>query len=95
MGRNNADFKNEILYHGSPSAIGVGEIVEPRNGEAHATPDIEKARVFANGPFGSGKGTVHVVEPLDNDDTLWTPPKKPGEIRSRKGFRVVKHVTDD
>lgn len=94
MGRNTEDFQNAILYHGSPTAIPVGELIEPRNGDAHATPDINKARTFAKGTFGTGNGTIHQVEPLEGDDTLWTPPKKPGEIRSRKGFRVVKHVED-
>jgi hypothetical protein len=92
MGRNNLDFQNQVLYHGSPSAIPVGGLVEPRKGLAHATPDLDKAKSFANGFFGGGKGTVHVVEPLEGDDSLFVPKKKPGEVRSEKGFRVVGHV---
>lgn len=92
MGRNNSDFQNQVLYHGSPSAIPVGGLVEPRKGVAHATPDLSTAEAFAHGFFGGGKGTVHIVEPLEGDESLHTPKKKPGELRSEKGFRVVGHV---
>ena len=92
MGRNNEDFQNQVLYHGSPSVIPVGGLVEPRKGVAHATPDLGTATAFAKGFFGGGKGTVHIVEPLEGDDSLFVPKKKPNEIRSTKGFRVVGHV---
>jgi hypothetical protein len=91
MGRNNEDFRSQILYHGGPTMVAVGETIEPKNGAAHATPDLEKAKKFANGFFGTGSGTVHIVEPLENDDTLHTPAKKPNELRSRQGFKVVGH----
>lgn len=92
MGRNNADFLTQVLFHGSPSTIPIGGIVEPRNGVAHATPDIETARAFANGFFGTGSGVVHEVAPLEGDESLFIPKKKPNEVRSTKGFRVVGHV---
>lgn len=91
--RNTQDFHGQVLYHGSPTAIPVGEIIKPKKGEAFATPDKEKAKTFAEGMFsrGSGKGTVHVVEPLEGDETLVSSSKKPNELRSLKGFRVVAH----
>jgi hypothetical protein len=92
MGRNNTDFQGSVLFHGSPSTIPIGGIVEPRNGVAHATPDIKTAIAFAKGFFGTGSGVVHEVVPLEGDESLFTPKKKPNEVRSTKGFRVVRHV---
>ena len=83
--------EGEILYHGSPATIPIGEVVRPNKGEASATPDIDKARAYAEGFFGGGKGTIHRVEPFESDTTLYTPSKKPNEVRSRQGFKVVGH----
>lgn len=93
MTRNTADFHEQILYHGSPTTVPVGGIIEPRNGQAFATSHIETAQAYAHGLFSTKKkGTVHQVEPLENDETLYASKKKSGELRSEKGFRVVRHV---
>jgi hypothetical protein len=92
MGRNNSDFKGQILYHGSPTTIPIGGMVTPRNGEAFATTRLSTAKANAHGLFGTQKGTIHEVEALKDDDTLTPARKKSGELRSSKGFRVVRHL---
>jgi hypothetical protein len=94
VGRNKRDFYSEILYHGSPSAIPIGELVEPRIGDAHATTDLATARFHANSRFTVGRGVsnqpgvIHRVVPVENDDTLWAG-RANGHVMSKKGFKVV------
>lgn len=98
MGRNNFDFFDsfEPLYHGSKVRLEPGDIVKPsrhpvRDAEtdksyAHATTDHEFAKSYA-WQSESNPGWIHVVEPLEDDDTL----EDDGQhhVVSQKGFRVL------
>lgn len=48
MGRNNADFQNSALYHGTIHPFSVGDVVTPRgvwgDGYAWATPNVDVAK---------------------------------------------------
>jgi hypothetical protein len=70
----------------------------------YATPDIDDAWEYATGGGGAGQGRPHVyeVEPLGGHESLehdppydesgryrWTAPQ---DLRSNKGFRVVREV---
>lgn len=90
MGRNNADFQNQILFHGTDAALNPGDVVTPQNtakngeegyGWAFATPDKEYAAEH-------GKNIYHVEAP---DDAQIHPDNEEAVV-SKKGFRVVKKV---
>jgi hypothetical protein len=96
MGRNNADFQSQVLYHGSSSAIPVGEVIRPDtswsdDGVAFATDKPEHAQEHGN--------IVHKVVPVDPEEKMesWQPDwftyDKPEDMptvyQSTKGFKVV------
>lgn len=98
MGRNNEDFQSSVLYHGSPHAIAVGDVVVPSKkggyqGEvAYATPDLEIARNHAKKSAHIGEGAVYTVEPVDSEEEQKTSKIRGGDrlVRmSRVGFRVT------
>ena len=90
MTRNNADFKGQILFHGSRALLKEGDLVEPNRppsdggepyGVAFATPDLDYASEHGNNVYqveGLGDEYVHP----DNEDA----------VVSKTGFRVVKQV---
>lgn len=97
MTRNVADFEAG-LYHGSPVRIAPGDIVRPNRhplqGEdepiyvsATAKRDVAKDYAWES---DTNPGYLHVVEPLEGDDTL-----EQGDgtdwhhFVSRQGFRVL------
>ena len=103
MGRNNADFKNQILYHGSQHPFEVGDVVTPQEGEpAYATSDVRLAAYYAAIPYGDGPvvhkslpaGHIAVVEPLDaqEPETSTLTDKTNIVAKSTKGFRVIGKV---
>ena len=86
MARSKSEFHDSILYHGSDTMIPVGDIVEPRNsGAAYATTNEALAHTYAL-VKGKGKGFVHEVEPLEDDNSLFT---ASSSRSSKKGFRVT------
>ena len=95
MGRNNKDFQDQVLYHGSSHPFNVGDTVVPGgrgNGVAFATPYIDHAKFYAG-----KKGSVFTVEPLPDDETYeeqheWAPNNEKGKLgymTSEKGFKVT------
>lgn len=119
MGRNNKDFQESALYHGTTHPFEVGDVVLPAktagvesgwkvndpegtvvgkdvDEHAFATPDLETARHFAginSGP--NAKRHVFQVEPVDPTE----PEIRQGidfpEIRSKKGFKVIRRVSHE
>lgn len=104
MPRNNADFQQSALFHGSPHPFTVGDVIEPRNKHrfgivAFATPGIHTAKAFAKQTRLAGPGSVFQVEPVDpSEPTVYNPeqmrnaPEGHKEVISEKGFKVVKEV---
>jgi len=92
MGRNNADFEEQALYHGTHHPFEVGDVIAPSKisrgyGDhfAYATP--LKRIAEANAKKRSDSGTVYTVEPLDKDEAKWSEDK--AVVTSRHGFRVI------
>jgi len=103
MGRNNADFKSQVLYHGSQHPFEVGDVVTPQDGEpAYATSDVHLAAYYASIPYGQGPvisksfpaGHIAVVEPLDAQEPKTSTLHDETNIvaKSAKGFRVTGKV---
>jgi hypothetical protein len=59
--------------------------------KAYATPSLDWARKFAKVDSHT-PGYVFEVEPLDNDEVETKPGTDYDEVKSRKGFRIVKQV---
>jgi hypothetical protein len=98
MTRNNADFRNSALFHGTAHPFKVGDIIEPRMHKgAFATTKQEVAEHYAwnrTREYNWANGTeeepkVFQVEPV-NEETV----NKYGKntVASVDGFRVVRQV---
>jgi hypothetical protein len=108
MTRNNADFRNSVLFHSTVHPFQIGDIVEPRNGNpAYATTSLEYAMNHADrredveynrianekGHEEAGKITGKVFEVEPLDGAEATGKgDDKGNVMSSKGFRVVKQV---
>lgn len=94
----NNEFRNTVLFHGSPFPFRPGDIVEPRGSfeTAYATTDLHEANDYGRGKAQSNaerdQSSVYHVEPLEDDDSL----QMAGNYAlSKKGFRVVRKVRVD
>ena len=100
MTRNNADFRNQILFHGSDAMLKPGDIVLPGNkvGAISAGTPMDEAWATENqedaADYGSNVYQVQHIEPPSSGV-----PKEFREMNagnnvysSKKGFRVVKQV---
>lgn len=89
MGRNNSDFQESALYHGSEHPFEPGDVVKPNKylgGVAFATPSMEGAAVF-------GRGHVFQVEALGKTETQYSDTPVPF-VTSTDGFKVIKKVRE-
>lgn len=96
MPRNNADFAESVLYHGSDHAFSVGDIISPAFSSYGSRPGYA-ARTFAadNHVLASMFGKhVYEVEPIDPTEA--EPTHNIGgvgfEWESTKGFKVKRKV---
>lgn len=97
MGRNNADFQNQALYHGTNHPFQIGDEVVPGIHGAYATTDAGVARAYAEdkamtevSPVNEYRiPKVYTVEPLDPDEAGPDRYGTPGVTVSEKGFRVT------
>jgi hypothetical protein len=100
MTRNNADFRNQVLFHGTNAVLKPGDMVLPGDkvGAASAGTPMDEAWATENkeeaGDYGTNVYQVQHVEPPTSDV-----PKEFIEMNagnnvysSKKGFRVVKQV---
>ena len=120
MGRNNADFQEAALFHGTVHPFKIGDVVTPMNGDlyAYATTDVDYAldrakrsldsywyRDKRNNPTYNTLGgkqydewenenppKVFQVEPLDSTENTGFANEDKGNVKSTKGFRVIKQV---
>jgi hypothetical protein len=104
MGRNNEDFRNQALYHGTSHPFNVGDVVSPRvSGLSYATTDkerawsyaIQRADIVGGAPPSNAK--VFQVEPLDSEELHHTSSGfggVEGTAVSSKGFKVTKLVRE-
>jgi hypothetical protein len=90
MGRNNADFQGSVLYHGSPHAFEVGDVILPQSksgyGElAYAAESEHDARYFGKNVYTVTPvkdSTRRKMEQYDDEPEMY-------EHVSKDGFRVV------
>ena len=92
MGRNNADFEESALYHGTSHPFEVGDIVEPRMlGKAWATNSYETASRYGR----QGVTRVFRVEPLVTGEPTSNSVGGKRYISSEWGFRVLGEVDEE
>jgi hypothetical protein len=107
MTRNNADFQQSALFHGTVHPFQIGDIIEPRNGNPVYAGSLEYAENHAarredheynrianeKGHEEAAKitGKVFEVEPLDETEETGKGDDK-GNVMSSKGFRVIRQV---
>jgi hypothetical protein len=89
MGRNNADFRNQVLFHGTDAVLKPGDVVTPqetsRDGEAgygwaFATPDRDYAKEHGTNIYRVEAPEDAQIHP-DNEDA----------VVSKEGFKVIGH----
>jgi hypothetical protein len=88
MGRNNKDFKETALYHGTSHPFEIGDMVTPsilrgeHDDRAWATTDLAEADYF-------GGGRVYEVAGLGDEEVH---PEYPDVRTSKTGFKVTREV---
>jgi hypothetical protein len=121
VGRNNADFRQSALYHGTVHPFQAGDVVKPGEDRefAYATTNLDYARTHAdrrlssywekgkqqnptwNRPGGKqydewekeNPARVFEVEPIgEPEPTSSRDLEDKGNVKSKKGFRVVREV---
>jgi hypothetical protein len=94
MGRNNADFQDSVLYHGSPHAFSIGDTIDPAHskvdGTVSATNDYDTAEFYRDLNNPERTGGIYRVEPIDTPEVV-DHGENAREYRSKKGFKVVGH----
>ena len=100
MTRNNADFQDSVLYHGSPHALSIGDVILPyKTMYGHGPVSSEVAYATTNkiiaknhADKGHTPGSVYTVEPVDADEMRETSKRRGGDrlvSMSALGFRVT------
>jgi hypothetical protein len=109
MPANKADFHGQIIYHGSPSVLHPGDIIEPQrssrgDGLVWGTTNPEIAEHFGQDmawkqslESGLPQSPHHVyqVEKLDPDEPRHPAALWGADVVSAKGFRVVNRYEPD
>lgn len=107
MGRNNADFKNQILYHGTDAVLSPGDTISPPSSRsfssepdkwyAWGTPSLELAHHF--GAIKAYKNSetwdhhVYEVVPQGQVTTKFEDSDEPF-YGAEGGLKVIRKVTD-
>jgi hypothetical protein len=98
MPRNNTDFHNQILYHGSDRSFSIGDTVVPHENEKLGLDKASYAYATNVPVYASTYGkNVYQVEPVDPEDVERSKVvgyvgkgKAPAHhYTSKKGFKVV------
>lgn len=102
MGRNNADFQNSVLFHGSHHAFQPGDTVLPRRELIPGAVDPDRPAFATDSPlvastYTGDTGKVYTVEPIDHEEVKKSRPflnVGPDQhtahyYTSQKGFRVT------
>jgi len=93
MGRNNADFEESALYHGTVHPFNLGDVVIPKNySHAFATDSKHEARAYADSEAEietklrgeTVPARVFTVEPVDQEENLIVNRVKYPLAKSRK-----------
>lgn len=102
MSRNNADFHNQIIFHGTSAVLKPGDIVLPGDkvGAASAGTPMDEAWATEDRDEAADYGpNVYQVQHLEEPDADGGIPKEFREMNagrnvysSKKGFKVVKKV---
>lgn len=102
MGRNNEDFQNQILFHGTKAELNPGDIVEARGsyiegkhgGSVYSTaPEHRLAFATPNKREAMDYGhNVYHVEYHGNETPEDLPMAPSPRFISRQGFKVVKKI---
>ena len=82
MGRNNEDFQNQVLYHGSYHPFEVGDTVHP-------TSELMPAYAPSSRKEASTYGDVYEVTPISVSNSYKTP-SGTTHYESNAGFKVIK-----
>lgn len=96
MGRNNKDFKGQILYHGTPAVLNPGDVIHAgEEGQAFATPNLEEAhqygaiQAYRRSNLKDNTHHVYEVEPIGEVEVKYPDSDSP-YYGSKEGLKVIR-----